>query len=81
MVNINESDGVFVLEGDMFNLKIDNNRKIYVKKKNSSHYESIGIELDIGYSSEEKKKYLYNLYMILIERKKELPSTDKEQDK
>lgn len=70
MVNITEEDGIFILEGNDFNLKIDNNRKIYVKKKLEKKYESIGIELDVGYNSQEKKKYLYNLYVILIEQKK-----------
>jgi hypothetical protein len=63
-------DGIFTLDGEVFDIKIDNNRKIYVRKKNGT-FANIGT-LDLGYSSEEKKKYIYNLYKQLMERRSEM---------
>ncbi len=68
MVNITEIDGIFTLNGERFDLKIDNNRKIYIKNKSEKSFNSVGSEIPLGYSSEEKKKYLYNLYLKLNER-------------
>jgi len=80
MVVINERDGIFTLEGEEFSIKIDNNRKIYVKKKNENKFNSIGSELDIGYTAEEKKKYIYNLYLSLKDRAQEMnKNSDQEQ--
>lgn len=70
MVNISERDGIFLLDGEFFDVKIDNNRKIYVKKKDGS-FTNVGL-LDLGYNSEEKKKYMYNLYNQLMERRTEI---------
>lgn len=70
MVNIIERDGVITLDGQDIDIKIDNNRKIYVRKKSGS-FTNIGT-LEVGYTSEEKKKYIYNLYNQLIERKSEI---------
>lgn len=72
MVNIFEKDGIFTLIGEDFDIKIDNNRKIYVKKKNVKNYENIGSEIPLGYTSEEKKKFIYNLYNMMRERKNEI---------
>ncbi len=63
MVNIHEKDGVFTLEGTSFDLKIDNNREIYIKKKSDSKFIGINSQIEKGYTSDEKKKYLYNLYV------------------
>ena len=71
MVNIQEKDGIFILDGENFDLKIDNNRIVYVKKKGDKHFNSIDVKLDVGYTSEEKKRYLYNFYIALKERNQE----------
>lgn len=71
MVNITEREGIFYLEGQDIDIKIDNNRKIYVKKNKDNSYTHIGT-LEVGYTGEEKKKYMYNLYNQLVERKSEI---------
>jgi hypothetical protein len=81
MVNITERDGIVILEGEEFDLKVDNNRKIYIKKKEDRVYQGIGSELQVGYTSEEKKKYLYNLYLMLKEKKKEMDDEENNRDK
>lgn len=71
MVDIQDKDGIIILYGDDFNLKIDNNRKIYYKKKDSISYKSCNVDIDTGYSLEEKKIYLKKLYEALNQRFKE----------
>lgn len=71
MVEIREKDGVFSLDGQEFDVKIDNNRRIYVRKKGKKSFEGVG-EITIGYTYEEKKKFLYNFYNALMERKSEI---------
>lgn len=78
MVNITEKDGIYTLESPDFSLKIDNNRRVYTKKKTESSYSGTGTELEAGkYGPEEKKKYLYNLYLALMERKSEIDGNNK----
>ena len=48
-------------------LKIDINLGVYIKSKSSSSFKKVG-EIQKGYSSEEKKKYLYNFYKMLSDR-------------
>lgn len=83
MVNIVENDGVFVLNGNTFDLKIDNNRRVYIRKKNDSIFRSLDDEIPVGLSSDVKKKYLYDLYLSIINRlkssnSKQIPNDDKD---
>lgn len=67
-----------MLESDDFDLKVDNNRIIYVKKKTDSSFKSIGSEIPRGYTTEEKKKFIYSLYQMVLARKSELHEMKKE---
>ena len=82
MVNIIEKDGIITLDGDTFDLKIDNNRRVYVKHKNEKIYRGIDEEVEIGMSAYEKKKYLYELYQMmqkkLLERSQQVTSNPPE---
>jgi len=71
MVNIFEKNGTIFLEGDYFDLKIDNNRKVYIKKKTEKAFSGLDEELDVGLSMDEKKKYLYELYRLTYQKLKE----------
>jgi len=51
-----------VLKGDNYDLKIDSNRIIYVKKKNDTIYSSINHEIPYGYDRDSKKRFLIKLY-------------------
>ena len=66
MVNITEKDGVILLSGE-FDMKIDNNRVVYVKKSQDNIYKRIE-EIPQGYTSEQKKKYLYGLYVAILRK-------------
>ena len=66
MVNITEKDGVIVLDG-YFDMKIDNNRIVYIKKKKDNIYKKIE-EIPQGFTSEQKKKYLYQLYSAILKK-------------
>ena len=66
MVNITEKDGVILLSGE-FDMKIDNNRVVYVKKRQDNIYKRIE-EIPQGYTSEQKKKYLYGLYVAILRK-------------
>jgi len=73
MVNLkNDNNGNIILEGEQFDLKIDANRIIYVKKKGDSTFKSTDSVVEVGYSSKEKEKFLYNLYQMINQRKDEL---------
>jgi len=72
MVSIHEKEGSIILESDDFDLKIDNNRKIYVKDKGSNIFNYINQDLPRGYISQEKKKYIYNLYLLILKRREEM---------
>lgn len=71
MVNIIEKDGIILLDSEEFDMKIDNNRIIYVKNKKEKFYRSIDDELEIGMTSHEKKKYLHELYTLMIRKMRE----------
>lgn len=79
MVNIFERNGVVILESTDYDLKIDNNRIIYYKTKSdsSSSFRSTGHTVEVGLSTDEKKKYLYNLF-VGIEKKKKDTLAEKE---
>lgn len=66
MVNITEKDGVIILDG-YFDMKIDNNRIVYIKKKKDNIYKKIE-EIPQGFTSEQKKKYLYQLYSAILKK-------------
>lgn len=68
MVNITEKDGIVTLHGEDFELKIDNNRQVYVKKNDEKNFSSVG-EIEKGYNLDMKKKYLYNLYQRIMEKR------------
>ena len=73
MVNIkNDGNGNIILEGEQFDLKIDANRIIYVKNKGDFTFKNTDSVVEIGYSSKEKEKFLYNLYQMINQRKDEL---------
>lgn len=62
MTSIVEKDGNIILLGDKFDLKIDVNRKIYVKPKKEKIFRGIDREVPVGLTSVEKKQLLYKLY-------------------
>lgn len=68
MVNIIERDGIITLDGQFFDLKVDNNRKIYIRKKGLNQFKSIDEELEPGLSSQEKQQYLYELYSLILKK-------------
>jgi len=68
MVNIVERDGIITLDGQYFDLKIDNNRLIYIKKKGMNQFKSIGEEVEQGLSSQEKQQFLYELYTKILQK-------------
>jgi len=68
MVNIIERDGIITLDGQFFDLKIDNNRLIYIKNKKDTQFKSIGEEVEQGLSSVEKKQFLYELYTKILQK-------------
>ena len=53
-------------------LFIDKNRVIYVRKSGESKFKNSGASVEVGYSTEEKKKFLYNLYEMMMKRREEL---------
>jgi hypothetical protein len=65
MVNIVERNGIFVLEGDYFDLKIDNNRRVYIRKKGEKIYTGLE-EVEQGLNAHEKKKYLFELHNMIL---------------
>ena len=71
MVKIYERNNVVTLESLDYDLKIDNNRIIYIKRKNEMSFHSTGHTVEIGLSIDEKKKYLYNLYVAIEKKKKD----------
>ena len=78
MVDIVEREGVILLSG-VFDMKIDNNRVVYVKKKKDNVYKQIE-SMPQGYTSIEKKKYLYNLYNNILKKLSESSENKKEED-
>ena len=71
MVQITDKDGVVSLQATDYELKIDKARQIYVKKINESKFKSIGSEVPLGLTLDEKKKYLYNLHQMIEKKRRE----------
>ena len=72
MVNINERNGVITLLAKDYDLKIDNNRIIYIKKKDELSYKSVNSEIQHGLSIDDKKKYLHDFYEAVEKRRREI---------
>ena len=72
MVNINERNGVITLIAKDYDLKIDNNRVIYIKKKAELSFRSVNSEVQHGLSIDEKKKYIYDFYEAIEKRRREI---------
>jgi len=68
MTSIIEKDNSIILTGDKFDLKIDNNRKLYIKKKDEKKFSFVDYEVPIGLTSVEKKQLLYKLYFVIESR-------------
>lgn len=77
MANITEKEGVILLSG-MFDMKIDNNRIVYVKKKNDTIYKKVE-QLPQGLTSDDKKRYLYNFYNGVVKKLNESGEQQREQ--
>lgn len=72
MVNIQERNNVITLTAIDYDLKIDNNRTIYIKKKGSPTFKSIGSEIPTGLDVEQKKKYIHNLYTAIEKKRRDI---------
>lgn len=66
-VQIYDRDGELFLDGVQFDLKIDGNRNMYVRKPGEKRFFSIGEQLEKGYTVEEKKRILYNYYVAITQ--------------
>ena len=66
--------GQVMLQGNVFDLKIDTNRRIYVRwhegKHKSSKFVLTGHQIEQGYSAEEKQLFLANLQKKMLVRMK-----------
>jgi len=71
VVQITDKDGVVALQAPDYELKIDKARQIYVKKKGDMKFKSVGDEVPIGLSLDEKKKYLYALHQMIESRRRQ----------
>jgi len=71
MVRLYERNNIVFLEAVDYFLKIDNNRIIYVKPSSSSVFKSLGSEVPKGLSVDDKKKFLYNLFLGIEKRRKD----------
>lgn len=77
MVTIYDKNGIVVLDSEFYQLKIDNNRKVYVKKPSQKEFTSIGEEVPLGLSIEDKKRYLHTLYQKIEAKRMETQSEQK----
>jgi len=68
LVNIIEKDGIITLDGQHFDLKIDNNRKIYIKRKSERQFRGLDEEVEVGMTSQQKQQYLYELYSLILKK-------------
>ena len=71
MIELYNKKGVYYLFSDEFDLKIDTNRRLYLRRhdeKNENIYIFSGIQLDYGMSREEKEIYLLEARKILVEQ-------------
>jgi hypothetical protein len=71
MPDIREKNGAIILESDEFDLKVDKSRKIYIKRRDVLNFTYIGHDIPIGYTSDEKKKMLYEIYRRVDSKLKE----------
>ena len=61
-----------ILEADDYNLKVDSNRIIYIKRKDSTIYKSIeNAETPHGYDKNMKKRYLYDFWRRIEARREQ----------
>ena len=59
-----ESDGDIILDGENFSLKVDKNRKIYLKNNmiQNPSYTYLNFDMPINMSADMKKQYLMTHY-------------------
>lgn len=76
MVTIYDKNGIVVLDSEFYQLKIDNNRKVYVKKPSQKEFTSIGEEVPVGLSIEDKKRYLHLLFQKIEAKRNEGQNTE-----
>lgn len=73
MVNISERNGVITLLSRDFDLKIDNNRKLYFKKKEDTTFKSVKYEIPPGeLNIDEKKNLIHDFYIAIEKRRREM---------
>ena len=78
MVKIYERNYVVILESDEFDLKVDNNRIVYYRKKGDSSFKSSGHELSSELNIEDRKKYLYELYLGVVKYQQDVQKNTEE---
>ena len=78
MTNIRTNNGNIEIIGEKFDMKMDVNRKIYVRnKKFNDNYQFINSRIVPGLSRREKEQYMYILYNQVAQKyEDELESQD-----
>lgn len=68
MTQVIEKNNAIEVRGQDFNMKLDPNRKIYIKSNLiNDQYHFIDARLPSGMTRPEKKNYMYNLYIKVEE--------------
>lgn len=65
-VNLSFDNGVYILESDTIDIKIDTNRKIYVKRHDENVYNYIDEDIQQGLTKNEKIQFMFQLYKELV---------------
>ena len=67
-MNFQNKNGEAILIGDVADFKIDTNRRVYAKRKDSMRYDYIEYQIPVGFSIIQKKQHLEMLHEKVRER-------------
>lgn len=67
-MNFQNKNGEAILLGDVADFKVDTNRRVYVKAKESTRFQYIDYQIPVGYSTLQKKQHLEMLHNKVAER-------------
>lgn len=86
MVAIYDKDGIVILDAPEYQLKIDNNKRIYVKKPSRKEFTYIGCDLpelpnDRRWEIDDKKRFLHSLYQKIEAKRISSERTPEQREK
>jgi hypothetical protein len=61
-MNFQNKNGDSILLGEIADLKIDTNRRVYVKAKDSMRYDYIDYQIPVGWKNVQKRDHLEKLH-------------------